>query len=457
MKKVIIIIWILICAFSINCYAQKETFDLFTYTPPEGWDMEMKEGVVSYTFINKKDKSWCQMGIFKSTTSKGNLAEDFNNEWENLVVKQYQTTEPPSGTDTSDAEGWKIKSGAGKFIFNNKEAAVILTTFSGFGVCMSAIIATSNQRYFKDFEDLIGSVELKQPEIIPSSNEVLATNSNTNNSITVFTTTNFDDGWTSTIQENWVEVTKGEIKVLLHYPKEGTFFPADPDPLTRAAWDILVAPRYSNLKNFKTTYITTYERPYIGYGKATENNSGKEVFIVLFRQGNSGWIELIAPDKTSFIEMFRVDPEIIQWDSNTDLMKPMVAMGSYNKFAIATTDFTGTWSTKFSNSTYYTNIYTGNSAGMSTYSSSQTFVFTGSSYKWNLVAANTYGGHSEFGQGKGNGTFKVLNNWQIYFSEMEGKPKTYDAYFSAVKGGRVLWINDAQYPGSGIFTGFSKQ
>ena len=160
MKTVKIIICLIISAFSINCFAQNETFNLFTYTAPKGWTKEVKEGVVSYTFINKKDKSWCQMGIFKSTTSKGNLDEDFNNEWENLVVKQYQTTESPSGTDTSEAEGWNIKSGAGKFIFNNKEAAVILTTFSGFGVCISAIIVTSNQRYFQDFENLIGSVEL---------------------------------------------------------------------------------------------------------------------------------------------------------------------------------------------------------------------------------------------------------------------------------------------------------
>ena len=42
------------------------------------------------------------------------------------------------------------------------------------------------------------------------------------------------------------------------------------------------------------------------------------------------------------------------------------------------------------------------------------------------------------------------------FFEMEGKPKTYDAYFSFVKGGRILWMNDAQYTGSGIFTKFKK-
>jgi len=35
-----------------------------------------------------------------------------------------------------------------------------------------------------------------------------------------FTTTNFDDGWTSTVQEDWVQVTKANIRVLIHYPNK---------------------------------------------------------------------------------------------------------------------------------------------------------------------------------------------------------------------------------------------
>lgn len=93
---------------------------------------------------------------------------------------------------------------------------------------------------------------------------------------------------------------------------------------------------------------------------------------------------------------------------------------------------------------------------MRTYTSSLSFEFSGSTCKWHLVAVNSYGGHSEFGQGKGDGVFKIINKWQINFSDMEGKPKTYDAYFSFVKGGRILWMNDAQYTGSGIFTEFKK-
>ena len=31
---------------------------------------------------------------------------------------------------------------------------------------------------------------------------------------------NFDDGWNSTAKEDWVEVIKGNLKVVLHYPNK---------------------------------------------------------------------------------------------------------------------------------------------------------------------------------------------------------------------------------------------
>lgn len=460
MKIVNIIASLFLCIYSIHCFAQKQTFDLFTYTPPQGWKKEIKEGVVSYTYVDKNDRSWCQTGLYKSTISKGNIDADFNSEWETLITKQYQTYEPPSGTDTSEAEGWNIKSGAGKFIFNNKETMVLLTTFSGYGVCLSVVATMPNQRYLVDIENLIGSLELKTPDLNEQNS---TTQLNLNNSLPAnndfaFSTTNFDDGWTSNVKEDWVEVMKGDLKVLLHYPNPN-IKPAntDPDVMCAAAWNILVSPRYSNIRNYQLSPgVMEYERPYFAQAELTDNASSKTVFVALFKKA-TGWMEFITSDKNTFLKNYGLDITTINTYSDSAIWDPLKKMASYNKFAIAQSDFSGKWADKFSNSTYYANIYTGVSAGMSTYSSSQSFEFSSNNYNWHLVAANSYGGKSEFAQGKGNGTYKILNNWQIYFSEMEGKPKTFDAYFSAVKGGRVLWINDAQYPGSGIFTGFSKQ
>jgi hypothetical protein len=273
-----------------------------------------------------------------------------------------------------------------------------------------------------------------------------------------FTTTNFDDGWTSTVKEDWVEVVKGNITVLIHYPRQGTIFPADPDPLTRAAWDILVAPRYTSLSNFKVVSPNDYNRSYMGCGNVVDAR-GHPVYVALFR-GGGGWMEFIAPDKASFVNEFNVDADKISWNTSGNIFGSMAKMANYNKFAVAATDLAGSgkWSDHYSSSTFYVNYYTGRSEGMSTYSSNQYFLFgAGQSYKWDLIAVNWHAGRSEVGNGKGAGTFQSVNNWQLAFSDMEGKPKTYDVYFSAIKGGRVLFMNDAKYPGSGVFTGFSKE
>lgn len=267
-----------------------------------------------------------------------------------------------------------------------------------------------------------------------------------------FTTTNFDDGWTSTVQEDWVEVTKGNIKVLLHYPKEGTIFPADPDVLTNGAWNILVAPRYSNLTNYKTSYISTYNRPYLGMGYATENSTGRNVFVLLFRQGE-GWIEFISSDKNSFIQQYKFDPETVKWDTDSELMNPLAAMKNYNKFAIAASDFKGKWTSDFTGIQQLYNVYTGNYAGMHINQSNEEFVFgQGNTYNWKLLVVNGMAGNANANQVQSSGTFTVLNNWQVKFSKIESGPKTFNAFWSCIKGARILNLIDAQYPGSGMYT-----
>lgn len=270
-----------------------------------------------------------------------------------------------------------------------------------------------------------------------------------------FTTTNFDDGWISTVQVDWVEVQRPGIKVLLHFPKDGTVFPADPEPLTNAAWNILVAPRYSNLKEYRTAYISTYNRPYLGMGTAVENTTKKEVFIVFFRQGDSGWIEIVTADKNVFMKHFGFDPYAIQWDSESELLSPLARLPGYNRFAVSPADLKGKWTSDFTGISHLYNVYTGAYAGMNMHQSNQTFEFgAGNSYTWKLLAVNSAHGTADYVSVGSTGIFSMPNNWQIKFSDMEGKPKLYDAYFSVIKGARILWMNDANVPGSGIFTGF---
>ncbi|HEX2683526.1 MAG TPA: hypothetical protein VHL77_06320 [Ferruginibacter sp.] len=128
-------------------------------------------------------------------------------------------------------------------------------------------------------------------------------------------------------------------------------------------------------------------------------------------------------------------------------------MTNYNKFAIAAGDFTGTWSSDFTGVQQLYNVYTGNYAGMNINQSNETFQFgVGNSYNWKLLAVNGMVGNAKFAQVKSAGKFAVLNNRQVKFSDIEGKPRTYNAFWSCIKHARILNLLDAQDAGSGIYT-----
>ena len=457
--KIIALLTFLI-SFLTTSFAQKQTYDLVTFNPPKGWTIEEKQNVIVYKKVDKKNKTWCQIGVYKSTVSKGNIEDDLQSEWNEMAVKQFNITDTMQATETQEADGWKIKTGSGKFTFSNQPAAVLLTTYSGYDRCTSIIATTNSQSYLETIEKFIGSIDIKKPEISgPQPNDVTVpvfgsqANSSVTNAGFAFTSTNFDDGWTATEQTDWVEVIKGSMKVLLHYPKEGTIFPADPERMTTAAWNILVAPRYSNLKNYKTSYISTYDRPYLGMGYATEHATGKNVFIVFFHKGSSVWMEFIAPDKNAFIQQYKFDPETIRWDSDDALMNPLLNMSSYNRFAVAASDLRAKWTSDFTGIQQLYYVYTGQYAGMNINQSNEEFIFNnGNSYNWKLLAVNGIVGNVKAIEVKSAGQFTVPNNWQIYFSRLENTARTFHAFWSCIKGARVLNLLDANAPGSGIYT-----
>ena len=95
---------------------------------------------------------------------------------------------------------------------------------------------------------------------------------------------------------------------------------------------------------------------------------------------------------------------------------------------------------------------------MNMHQSSQTFEFgAGNTYNWKLLVVSGTTGNTKYANVKSSGKFSVLNNWQISFSDIEGKPKKYDAYFACIKGARLLMMNNAEYPGSGIFQAYGKK
>ena len=614
--------------------AQKETFDLATYTIPTGWKKtSTTKNVVSYLVTNNQKGTYCQIGVYASTTSKGNLQADFESEWQELIVKTYKPTTKPTLTPAGSENGWDTQGGAAPFEFNGAQSVAMLITGTSSGRCMSIVILTNAEAYQGEIENFLASVDLQKiettsppvskPNDNPSilgiwtmsssdqsswrvnngvmnyikrqytlnengtytfitktfdplvNNILLGKESGTfqisGNNLTInpqksvleawskkdgtdkwgtfistqnialekvtyqftmhylsgiqewnlvlqaaaptkregpfssnstfsnayyyspistshpvidlpvdqavtpeikkqsasspvlkgaftFTTSNFDDGWTSTVQEDWVQVVKGELIVLLHYPTSKIDVSSmDYKTISNNAWNTLVAPRYGDMSDFVLLSGTSdYEKPHFISANVTDNKTGKKVYVALFKKGNSGWIEFIASDKNSFVQAFGLDiSKVDYYNTASEVWDPLKKMANYNKFAISVVDLKGKWTNNFSGMTQYVNIYTGANAGASSHSSSESFQFSGNTYHWELASASGMVGNLKFQGAKSDGTLNLPNNWQIHFSDLEGKPKTYNAYFSCIKGTRLLWLEDTGYATG--YTGYGKK
>ncbi len=445
----------------LHVTAQQQTFDITTFTPPKGWKKQSSESAIQISQQDDAKNTYCIITIMKSVPGTTNAKENFDAAWEAVVKEMVTVSTAPEMQTPAKENGWEVLTGYAPFESEGTKGVAFLVNSTGFEKMVNILILTNTDAYEKEMTAFLESVDLKKQVSVGSK---IGTPTKPNPVTTAakkdgftFTTSNFDDGWTSTVQEDWVEVKKGSVKVLIHYPKQGTIIAADPEPSTSGAWNILVAPRYSKLRNYKTTYITSYIRPYLGFGYATENTTGKEVYIVFIRHGDSGWLECISPDKNTFIQYFKFDPDVIRWDSETDLIKPLVQMAHYNKFAVGPSDFKGNWTSDFTGMQQLYHVNTGNYAGMNMHQSRETFQFSGNTYKWELLFVHGMVGNAKYEHVKSSGRFSVVNNWQVSFSDIEGKPKKYHAFFSCIKGARILRLLDAASPGSGIYTSYGIQ
>ncbi|MBX2946336.1 MAG: hypothetical protein KF725_10925 [Cyclobacteriaceae bacterium] len=319
------------------------------------------------------------------------------------------------------------------------------------------VISQSTPPQNKSNDQPANSVPVTTPQKESTEQRITASPASSPPSGYKFTTINFDDGWVSTVREDWVEVTKNNVRVLIHYPNPTTNeYISDPNEMKRIAWNILVAPRYSNLQNyFVAKCALSYIQGSFISGTLTDNKTGQTVYVALFKRDRSPWMEFIAPNITAFGQATGFDITTLNGYVENEAWNPLHKFEGYNKFAVAASDLTGTWTNNFSGFTQYVNAYTGADAGMNTHSSSQTFEFLANgTYNWSIGVASGFVGSIKFSNAKSSGKFTNPNNWQIHFSDLEGKPKLYNAYFSCIKGARILWLQDTGY---GDYSGYGRK
>jgi hypothetical protein len=442
MKKAILLS--AFCASIAIVFAQKQTYDLVSYTAPKNWVKEVKAGTyTSYTIQNNQKTEYCRIFILASISSKGNIKDDFESEWKNSVASVYEGTSAPQITGQPDKNGWKSKTGMTLFTFNNAQGVVILTTLSGYNKVVSIVSVTNTQSYNNDIANFLASIEMKKPSAINQITQTTFTPAS--NSRFTFTTTNFDDGWVATQQADWVEASKGNTKVLIHFPnKQADAYNSVVLDGLKNAWDILIAPRYSSASNFEFKPITGWQTIEFAEADLVEKGSNKKVHVVLFKMnysnGSGRYLEFISPDKRAFEQVFG------PYHQTTSGWENMEKMADYNKFAVAAADLRGKWTSDFSGAIQYVNAYTGFDSHMDTHASAENFIIgNNNTYNWEISVASGAVGNIKFQSKKSSGNLSMNGNWKVNFSDIEGRARSYDTYFTCIKGLRILWLDNRPF------------
>jgi len=205
-------------------------------------------------------------------------------------------------------------------------------------------------------------------------------------------------------------------------------------------WDNYMA------KQFRTTtkqyndageFVSSLKPKYVeGWG--TDPVSGKPTFIAMSLSVSPNAAQLTIasyPDETTFRQAFP--------NANDKYVSDLTAMSRYNKFAIGQTDFYGTWQSGGSQMTQWYDAITGNYAGATMAASSATFSFynNGSYSSIQNGAAGAIGAINTFQQ-EYKGALTVSNWNMILTNRWEGKTHNFDTHFQAVRGGRLLYMNN---------------
>lgn len=401
----------------------RETFDLASFQPMKGWKKDIRSNVVSYT--KSGTTGYCVIAIYKNTEGSDRVETDFEQDWQELVAGRFTVTAAPQSETGTRTDGWKSKAGAAGIHDGNGAAMALLSTFSLSGRKLSVLVLMSQESYLGEVDKFLSSLQLQKPK----GNTALplpAGKTPFKNGISI-ATSRFDDGWTASIEKDWVKVEKNGTTVYLYY-----YFNVGPEwrppngNIRDHLWNRFVKTRFQVISENENrrTLIDEWKE-----GEGTETETGRRVYLAMGWNGN--FFLAVTPDKASSNALFPTPSALYD-------------MARYNKFAVTQKDLAGHWQSGGSQTTQWYNEVTGLYTGASLAATSATFqLLPGGSYKsiHNGATGAVVGGMNTFQQ-QYTGKFSV-SNWQIIFTNRyQGKTDSFDAHFQAVRGGRLLYLNN---------------
>lgn len=149
--------------FSNNAIAQNtDNFDIATFQPPKGWERQNKPGVVIFLTSDDQKGTYAMITLYASGTSTGNAKSDFDGDWAEFIAGQMAVKSKPEIEPDAKADGWDVVTGGTGFKTEMGTAAVLMSTYSGFGKTFSVAAVFNSQDNLPAIEAFASSIKLKK-------------------------------------------------------------------------------------------------------------------------------------------------------------------------------------------------------------------------------------------------------------------------------------------------------
>ncbi len=148
---------------SFSAIAQKQTFDVISYSVPKGWQQKQNEGSVQLLATDKKTNAYIMAIITNASPSNATAIENFNSKWKAAIKDQIQLDGEPTMQPSSNDNGWDIETGSAIYTDNGAKGNVALLSATGGGQTVSVVIMYNSNQYEKELAAFLNSLELAKP------------------------------------------------------------------------------------------------------------------------------------------------------------------------------------------------------------------------------------------------------------------------------------------------------
>ncbi len=163
---------------SLHVFAQKQTYDVVSYTLPKDWQQQQIDGGLQLSITDNKTRGYALALITSVTASTASAIENFTNHWNILVKGSVTVNSEPTITDSAKENGWDIISGNANYTDGSNTGMATLITATANGQTVSTIVMTNTKQFQADLLTFLNSLELAKPSQAPSSNSANTTSSN---------------------------------------------------------------------------------------------------------------------------------------------------------------------------------------------------------------------------------------------------------------------------------------